>query len=337
MPIRLGELAARFSCEVIGDADIAIDRVAALANAGAGSLSFLSGSHFKSQLASTGAAAVILREEDAAECPVVAVLSDNPYATYARMAAVIHPPLEFPPGVHASAVIAPTARIAVTAHVAANAVIEDGVTIGEHTVVGPGACIGMQCKIGDHCHVHANVTLVRNVTVGDRSILHSGCVLGADGFGHAITPEGWVKVPQIGGVRIGDDVEIGACTSVDCGAIDDTVIGNGVRLDNQIQIGHNVHVGEHTAMAAGVAVAGSAIIGKRCMLAGMVGVAGHIEICDDVVVNGKGMVSKSITEPGAYASMFAVEPVTEWNRQVARVRRLGKLGDRVRQLEKDRR
>jgi UDP-3-O-[3-hydroxymyristoyl] glucosamine N-acyltransferase len=251
------------------------------------------------------------------------------------MAAVIHPQPDFEPGVHPSAVVAASATIARSAQIGANAVVADDVRIGDGSCIGAGAVVGPGCYIGAACRLHANVTFVRNVRIGDRCIFHSGAVIGADGFGNAMTPEGWVKVPQVGGVVVGDDVEVGACTTIDCGAIDDTVIGNGVRLDNQIQIGHNVHVGEHTAMAAGVAVAGSARIGKRCMLAGMVGVAGHISICDDVVVNGKGMVTKNITEPGTYASMFAVEPVGVWNRQVARIRRLGRLGERIRKLEKE--
>jgi len=334
MPIRLGELAARFGCELIGDPDVKVERVAALGNAGPGSLTFLSASGFRPQLATTRAAAVILRPDDADACPVAALVTDNPYATYARMAAVLHPPAGFAPGVHPTAVVSPSAQIAVTAHIGANAVVEDDVRIGEDTVIGPGCIVGAGSAIGDACRLHASVTFVRQVTTGDRCIFHSGSVVGADGFGQALAPDGWIRVPQIGGVRIGNDVEVGACTTIDCGAIDDTVIGDGVRLDNQIQIGHNVQVGEHTAMASGVAIAGSATIGKRCMLAGMVGVAGHISICDDVVVNGKTMVSKSITEPGTYASMFAVEPVAEWNRTVARVRRLGKLTDRVSKLEK---
>ena len=334
MPISLGELAARFGCELIGDPAVTVERVAALGDAGPDSLTFLSASGFRPQLATTRAAAVILRPDDADACPVAALVTDNPYAAYARMAAVLHPPAQVAPGVHPSAVVSPSAEIAVTAHVGANVVIEDDVRIGEHMVIGPGCVVGAGSRIGDHCRLHANVTFVRQVTTGDRCIFHSGSVLGADGFGNALGPDGWIKVPQFGGVRIGDDVEVGASTTIDCGAIDDTVIGNGVRLDNQIQIGHNVQVGDHTAMASGVAVAGSARIGKRCMLAGMVGVAGHISICDDVVVNGKGMVSRSIAEPGTYASMFAVEPVGEWNRTVARVRRLAKLADRVSRLEK---
>lgn len=334
MPIRLGELAERFGCELHGDPDVLIENVAALANAGPASLSFLSGSGFKKQLSSTKAAAVILEAADADDCPTASLISDNPYASYAKIAAVLHPASVFEAGIHPSAVVSPNARISDTAHIAANAVIEDDAVIGENSVVGPGAVVGPGCKVGNDCHLHANVTFVRAVVTGDRCIFHSGCVVGADGFGNARTADGWVKVPQLGGVKIGDDVEIGSSTTVDCGAIDDTVIGDGVRLDNQIQIGHNVRIGEHTALAAGCAIAGSAIIGKRCMFAGMSGMAGHIEVCDDVTVSGKAMVSKSITEPGVYASMFPAEPVSAWNRRVASFRRLGKLIDRVSRLEK---
>ena len=334
MPISLGELAARFGCELIGDPDVVIDDVAALGNAGSRSLSFLSASGFKGQLASTKAAAVILRAEDAAASPTASLVTDNPYACYARIAAAIHPAAVHEPGIHASAVVAATARVADSAHIAANAVIEDRAVIGENVYVGPTSVVGADCEVGDDCRLHANVTLVQRVHTGKRCIFHSGCVIGADGFGNALTAEGWLKVPQLGGVRIGDDVEVGSSTTIDCGAIDDTVVGDGVRLDNQIQIAHNVIIGDHTAMATGCAIAGSARIGKRCMFAGMVGMAGHIEVCDDVVVNGKGMISKSITEPGVYASNFPVEPVRSWNRRVAMVRRLEQLYERVSQLEK---
>jgi UDP-3-O-[3-hydroxymyristoyl] glucosamine N-acyltransferase len=336
VPISLGELAARFECELIGDPDVVVDDVAALANAGARSLSFLSGSGFTRHLKATKAAAVILRAEHAADSPTASLVADNPYATYARMAAVIRPAPSYPGGVHVSAVIADSARVADSAHIAANAVIEDRAVIGHNAYVGAGAVIGPDCSIGEGSRVLANSTLVQRVRIGKRCIIHSGTVIGADGFGNALTPDGWIKVPQFGGVRIGDDVEIGSGTTVDCGAIDDTVIGNGVRLDNQIQIGHNVVIGEHTAMASGCAIAGSARVGSRCMFAGMVGMAGHIEVCDDVIVNGKGMISKSIAEPGAYASNFPIEPVRDWNRRVAMLRRLDRLVERVSRLEKDR-
>jgi len=334
LSISVGELAEQFGCELIGDPDVVIDRVGSLTNAGSNALSFLSGPAFKKQLSSTKAAAVILQADDAGEAPSIALINDNPYACYARMAALICPPPVYEPGAHASSVVAATATVAETAHIAANAIVEDGATIGENSYIGPGTVVGSGCVVGNDCRLHANVTFVRDVVTGDRCIFHSGSVIGADGFGNAMTPDGWVKVPQVGGVRIGDDVEIGSSTTVDCGAIDDTVIENGVRIDNQIQIGHNVHLGEHTAIASAAAVAGSTRIGKRCLVAGLVGISGHVNICDDVTIMGKGMVSKDITEPGTYASNFPVEEVRTWNRRVAMFRRLDKLLGRVSDLEK---
>jgi UDP-3-O-[3-hydroxymyristoyl] glucosamine N-acyltransferase len=334
MPIRLGELAAQFDCELVGDPDRIIDNVAGLQNAGPKSLSFLSNPKFRSQLAGTQAAAIVLRAEDVDDSPTASLVSDNPYADYARMAAVIHPPPRYAPGVDASAVVSATAEISPTAHIAANASIGDRSTIGDNVYVGPGSVIGPGCSVGNDCRLIANVTLVRDVTLGLRGMLHPGVVIGADGFGNAMTPDGWVKVPQLGGVRIGNDVEIGANTTVDCGAIEDTVIEDGVRIDNLCHIGHNVHIGAHTAVAGMSGVSGSARIGKRCMLAGQSGVVGHIKICDDVVVSGRAVISKDITEPGVYAGTFTAEPVGEWNRKVARFRRLGQLIERVSKLEK---
>jgi UDP-3-O-[3-hydroxymyristoyl] glucosamine N-acyltransferase len=334
VPISLGELASRFDCELIGDPDVHVETVGSLISAGPNALSFLAGSGFKEQLSSTKAAAVVMRADDADDAPSAALISDNPYASYALMVAAICPPPAYEPGVHASAVVAPTASVSDSAHVAANAVVEDNAVIGDNTYIGPCAVVGPDCIIGNDCRVLSNATLVRKVTTGDRCIFHPGSVVGSDGFGNAMTDAGWIKVPQVGGVCVGNDVEIGACTTVDCGAIDDTIIGNGVRLDNQIQIAHNVHIGEHTAMAAGVAIAGSTRIGQRCMIAGMAGIAGHVEICYDVTILGKCMVSKSVTEPGAYASMFPVEDARTWNRRVASFRRLDKLVGRVSKLEK---
>lgn len=334
MPIKLGELAVQFDCKLVGDPDITIDNVAGLQNAGAGSLSFLSSPKFRRQLAVTQAAAVVLRAEDVEESPAAALVSANPYADYARMAAVIHPAPRYAPGVHASAVIAESAVISPTAHVAANVSIGDRTTIGANVYIGPGTVIGPDCSVGDDCRLIANVTLVRKVKMGLRGILHPGVVIGADGFGNAMTPGGWVKVPQLGGVRIGDDVEIGSNTTVDCGAIEDTVIEDGVRIDNLCHIAHNARIGAHTAMAAMSGLSGSATIGKRCLLAGQTGVVGHVTVCDDVVVSGRAVISKDITEPGVYAGTFTAEPAREWNRQVARFRRLEQLIERVSKLEK---
>ncbi|MFQ5609907.1 MAG: UDP-3-O-(3-hydroxymyristoyl)glucosamine N-acyltransferase, partial [Woeseiaceae bacterium] len=329
MPISLGELATRFDCELDGDPDIEITRVASLANAGPGTLSFLAGSRFSNELASTKAAAVIVRADDVDDNPAASLICADPYASYALIAGALHPEPAAEPGVHKTAVVAATAAIASSASVGANVFVGDRTVIGENVVVGPGCVIGADCTIGDSCRFIANVTLPRRVVIGKRGVFHPGVVIGADGFGNAMTPDGWVKVPQLGGVRIGDDVEVGANTSIDCGALDDTVLGDGVRIDNLCMIAHNVHIGEHTAMASMTGIAGSTRIGKRCMFAGQAGVVGHIEICDDVVISGQGMVSKDITEPGVYASSFPIENVRDWNRKVARFRHIESLYDRV--------
>lgn len=334
MPIRLGELAAQFDCKLIGDADVLIETVGTIANAQPGALSFISSDAYREQLPLTKAAAVILREEFAPEAPCPALVDANPYAMYARMAAVVCPPPAYPPGVHEAAVVADTVTIGDGVHVAANAVIEEGTVIGRNSYIGPGTVIGPNCNVGDDCRVLANVTLVRDVTVGSRCIFHPGSVIGSDGFGNAMTPEGWVKVPQLGGVTIGSDVEIGANTTIDCGAVEDTVIGNGVRIDNLVQIAHNCQIGDHTAMAAGVGISGSTRIGSRCMFAGHSGTVGHIEVCDDVTLLGQGVLSKDVTEPGVYAGTFVAEKAHTWNRRVASLRRLDKLQNRVRALEK---
>lgn len=334
MAISLGELATRFGCELVGDASATVDNVASLHRANKSSLCFFSNPAYKKQLAATAAAAVILRADDAADSPTASLIHENPYACYAGMAAVIHPEADHDAGVHSSARVSPTATIATSAHIAANVFIGDDSTVGENAYIGPGCVIGTNCCVGVGGHLVANVTLVRDVVVGDRCRLHPGCVIGCDGFGNAMTPDGWVKVPQLGGVKVGNDVEIGANTTIDRGALDDTVIEDGVRIDNLVQIAHNVRIGAHTAIAAQCGFAGSASIGKRCMFAGHSGTVGHITVCDDVILSAKAMITKDITEPGVYAGGFAAEPVRDWNKQIARFRRLEKLNQRVSQLEK---
>jgi len=334
MPISLGELATSQGCELIGDPDAIVSGVASLQNASPESLSFLASSSYLRLLPATKAAAVVLRAENAGACPVAAFISDNPYATYARMAALVCPEPLFARGVHATAVVADSATIADSAHIAATAVIGERTVIGEHAVVGPGTVIGPDCDIGENCRLVANVTVVQDVRIGARGIFHPGVVIGADGFGNAMTADGWVKVPQLGGVQIGDDVEIGANTTIDRGAIGDTVVEDGVRIDNLCMIGHNVRVGEHTAMASTTAIAGSTVIGKRCLFAGRSGAVGHINICDDVTVAAQSFISKDVTEPGIYAASFPADNARSWAKQLARFRRLGNLIERVKKLEK---
>jgi UDP-3-O-[3-hydroxymyristoyl] glucosamine N-acyltransferase len=335
MQARLGDLAVRFGCDLIGDPERTVGRVATLANAGPDALTFLANPAYRSTLLTTQAGAVVLRSVDADSSPVPVLIATDPYAVYARIAAHLHPPETFAAGIHERAVVSPSASISDTAHIAANAVVGDDAEIADDVAIGPGCIVGPRCRIGRGSRLHANVTLVEDVRLGQRCIVHPGAVIGADGFGNARDDNGWIKVPQIGGVSIGDDVEIGANTTIDRGAIDDTVIENGVRLDNLIQIAHNVHIGEHTAMASLSGVSGSTVIGKRCMFAGQSGIVGHIRICDDVVIGGATMVSKDIREPGFYTGSFPAEKDREWKRKVARFRRLGDLVRRVEKLEKD--
>jgi len=334
MPISLGELATRFGCDLDGDPDIVVNSVASLNNAGPDSLSFLSNTALKKQLSATQAAAVILRADDVGDCPVASLINNDPYASYARMAAVLHPPPDLLAGVHASAVVADSASVAASAQVDALAFIGERTIIGEHVYVGPGCVIGPDCVVGDDCRFVANVTLPRKVQIGKRGLFHPGAVIGGDGFGNAMTAEGWVKVPQIGGVRIGDDVEIGCNTTVDCGAIGDTVIEDGVRIDNLCQISHNARIGAHTAMAGASGISGSTTVGKRCMFGGQSGTVGHITLCDDVILSGRAMVTKNITEPGVYASHFPSEKLRGWQKRVAKFRLIGGLYERVSKLEK---
>jgi UDP-3-O-[3-hydroxymyristoyl] glucosamine N-acyltransferase len=335
MRARLGDLATRFGCELVGDPEAVVTHVATLANAGPEALSFFANPAYRTRLQNTAAGAVVLGPGDAETCPVPALVAGEPYATYARIAGLLHPSESLPPGIHASAVVDPSASVADSAHVGPHAVIGPESVIAEHAAVGANAFVGPRCRVGPHTRLHANVTLVQDVTIGERGIVHPGAVIGADGFGNARGDTGWIKVPQIGGVAIGDDVEIGANTTIDRGAIEDTVIENGVRLDNLVQIAHNVRLGEHTAMASLSGISGSTVVGRRCMFGGQSGVVGHISICDDVVVGGATMISKDIREPGFYTGSFPAEKDRDWKRKVARFRRLDELAGRVKRLEGD--
>lgn len=334
MSASLGELAVQFGCELVGDPAATVSRVATLANADSESISFFVNKAYREQLRQTTAAAVLVRPDDAKDCPVNALLADDPYLAYARIANILCPLPDLAPGVHKSAVVASSGSVSDSAQVSANVVIDDDCVIGERVFIGAGVVIGPQCTLGDDTRLNANVTLVQDVRMGERCIVHSGAVIGSDGFGNAMSDGGWVKVPQVGGLRIGNDVEIGANCTIDRGAIDDTVIGDGVRLDNLVHIAHNVQIGDHTALAACVGIAGSTVIGKRCMFAGQAGIEGHINICDDVVIGGASVVTKDIKEPGFYIAAFSAENHKEWKRNVARFRRLGDLVQRVKNLER---
>ncbi len=333
MPASLGELATEFGCDLVGDPDTRVDRVATLANASPQSIGFLANPAYRDQLQTTKAAAVVLAEADAGDCPVAALISNDPYTTYARIAGVLHPPETHTPGIHPSAEIDASASVSDSAHVSANVVIGEDCSIGDRVYIAAGCVVGKRCSIGSDSQLLANATLVKNVRIGERTVIHSGAIVGSDGFGHARDDSGWIKIPQVGGVVIGNDVEIGANTAVDCGAIDDTVIEDGVRLDNLIQVGHNVRIGAHTAMIGPTAIAGSATIGKRCMISGLVGVVGHVTVCDDVIITPQAVITKDIREPGVYSGTFGAEKDKDWKRMVARFRRLETLEKRVVELE----
>jgi UDP-3-O-[3-hydroxymyristoyl] glucosamine N-acyltransferase len=328
----LGELAVRFGCTLQGDPDVRITHVATLERADPQSLTFLANPRYRRYLPQTKAGAVVLDAQLAAECPVPALIAKNPYATYARIAALLHPPAPVTPGRHPTAVVDPSAVIDPSASIGPLAVIGARTRIGARCAIGPGCVLLDDVTISADTRLVASVTLCSSVAIGERCILHPAVVIGGDGFGFAPDADGLVKVPQIGGVRIGNDVEVGSSTSIDRGTIEDTVIEDGVKLDNQIQIGHNVRVGAHTVIAGCTGISGSATIGARCMIGGMVGVAGHLSICDDVVVTGRSFVNSSIRKPGYYSGGITVDETTRFRKNAARFHRLDELARQVRRL-----
>ncbi len=334
MSVSIGELAVRFGCELRGDPGVQVERVASLAQADAQSVAFVANPRYRAQLAATRAGVVVLDEASAAACPVAALVCANPHALFARIAAVLHPAPAGPPGVHPSAVVAADAVLDPSAHIGPLSVIGSGVVVGARAYIGPQCLLEDGVRVGEDVRLVARVTLCRGVTLGERSIVQPGAVIGGDGFGFAQEAGRWLKVPQTGSVRIGADVEIGANTTVDRGAIEDTVIEEGAKLDNLIQIGHNVRIGAHSALAACVGVSGSTSIGRRCMIGGQVGIGGHLSICDDVMITGCTMVSHSVTRPGVYSGGIPLEEAHTWRRLVGRFKRLESLAQRLKALER---
>lgn len=331
-----------------GQAMPVIAGIGTLSSAGGQELSFLSNPRFVSQLAQTGAAAVILTpeasqalEEGTATAAFARILCAHPYLFYARVAqwfdATRHP--RMPASVHPLAVVEPGALVEDDVRIGPHCVVEAGARVGRGSTLGPGCVIGAGSVLGPDSVLHARVTLYPNVQVGARAILHSGAVLGADGFGFAPDPTlgkgAWGKIPQFGGVVLGDDVEIGANTTVDRGALESTLVGNGVKLDNQIMIGHNVRIGEHTAMAACVGVAGSTVIGARCTIGGAAMLSGHITLGDDVHISGGTAVTSSISKPGRYTGVYPYAEHGDWQRNAAVLQQLAQIRRRVRTLEKE--
>lgn len=328
----LGSIQAQLGGELIGPAETPVKRIATLDGAGPGDISFLTSSRYRAALQHTRASALIVGPDDRAASDLPRIVSGNPYAYFARVSALLNPAPVAVAGVHASAVVGAGARVPATASIGACAVIAPGAVIGERVTIGPGSHVGEQARIGDDTWLGANVSVYRDCAIGERCVVHAGVVIGADGFGIAEDSGRWIKVPQIGRAIIGNDVEIGANTCIDRGALDDTVIGDGVKLDNLIQVGHNVVIGAHTAIAACAGIAGSARIGARCRIGGAAMIHGHIEICDGVVVAAGTMVRKSITQAGIYDGFFPALPHREWMKNLAQFNRLDALADSVRAL-----
>lgn len=331
----LGELADRLGLTVTGDAGAQITGLASLEHAQAGHLSFLSDARHQQYLASTRASAVILSKEHAADCPTAFMLSENPYLSLAQASACFARPSGTPVGVHPSAHISAAAQVDASAAIAAQVVVEAGAIIGPGVVLEAGVYVGAGSAVGQGSRLHPQVVVYSDVVIGKHCTLHSHCVLGADGFGFARAGDGWEKVHQLGGVRLGDRVEVGAGTTIDRGTLDNTEIGNGVIIDNQVQIAHNCRIGENTAIAGCVGLAGSTVIGANCTLAGGVGVVGHVQICDDVHVTGMTMVTRSITQPGSYSSGVQMAPTADWRRNAVRFSQLEQLHQRLSSLEKN--
>jgi UDP-3-O-[3-hydroxymyristoyl] glucosamine N-acyltransferase len=331
--VTLSQIVERFGGELLGEGEVRVDQVATLESATHGQISFFVNPRYRRQLEQTQAAAVIVKREAVGLIERPLIVCDNPYAYFGRVSDFLNPPEPVIPGVHPTAAIDAGAQVHASACIGPLASVAAGAVIGARTLLGPGSHVGARARIGADCRIHANVSIYHDCSIGARAILHSGAVIGADGFGVAMHGGRWLKIPQIGRVIIGDDVEIGANTTVDRGALDDTVIEDGVKLDNQIQIGHNCRIGAHTAIAGCVGIAGSTRIGRYCRIGGGAMIAGHLEIADNVEIGAATGVGKSISKAGTYTGALPMSPHAEWLKNAAHIRHLDRMANRIRELE----
>jgi UDP-3-O-[3-hydroxymyristoyl] glucosamine N-acyltransferase len=329
----LAQIAEHIDGEVIGDPAFVVDSFATLQSATNDQISFLSNKKYKKYLSASHAGAVIIQKDLVSQAPCNAIVVQDAYVAYAKAATLLNPQKQYEWGIHPSASIAKSSVIHPTSYIGPHVVIESNVEIEQGVVIGPSCILKEGVRVRENTRLSANITLCERIEIGARCLFHPGVVIGADGFGIANDKGRWIKVPQVGSVVIGDDVEIGANTTIDRGAIENTEIGNNVKLDNQIQIAHNVIIGDNTVIAGCVGIAGSTQIGKNCIIGGGVGMAGHIEITDNVMITGNTMITKSITKPGSYSSGIPAEPTKQWHRNVVRYRQMDMLADRVKQLE----
>lgn len=334
MSVTLGHLATLLGAELHGDASVEVSRIANLETAQIGEISFLSDKKYKASLTHTRASAVLVRSADLTDCPTNALVVKDPYVGFARVAQLLDTTPQPAENIHPSAVIAADVRLGQNVAIGANAVIESGAELADGVVIGPGCFIGKHCRIGKGTRLWANVSIYHHVVLGEACLVQSGTVIGSDGFGYANERGEWIKIPQLGSVVIGNRVEIGACTTIDRGALDDTRIADNVIIDNQCQIAHNVEIGYGTAIAGATTFAGSVKIGKYCIIGGASVFNGHIRICDQVTITGMCMVMRSVDEPGIYSSGIPAQPNKEWRKTAARTLHIDELYKRLGRLEK---
>lgn len=333
MALTLDELAEKVGGKVLGNGNCLIHSVATLDKAAPGAISFFSNSRYRKQLRETRASAVILSPANAGDSPVAALVSDNPRLSYARVCEYLYPAAIPKQGIHPSAWVSDKAHVAATAWIGPQVAVEENAVVAEGCQIGPGSVVGAGVEMGRDCRLTANVTLCSGTRLGERVVIQPGAVIGSEGFGLADDNGVWRRVPQLGGVRIGNDVDIGANTCIDCGALEDTVIEDGVKLDNQIQVAHNCHIGEHSALAGCTGIAGSTRIGKHCQIGGAVNLTGHFEIADGVFLTAGTTVTHDIREPGAYSSGTPLETNARWRRNAVRFKQLDEMAARIKALE----
>ncbi|NRA62023.1 MAG: UDP-3-O-(3-hydroxymyristoyl)glucosamine N-acyltransferase [Psychrobium sp.] len=330
----LAELATMLDGQVIGDAQMCIGSIAALDSAQSGQMAFLANAKYRKQLNDSKASGVLLRQSDVEGFTGNAVVVDDPYLAYAKLAQLLDTTPRPASCIHVRSVIDASANIGKNVSIGANTVIESDVTIGDNCSIAPNCFIGQNTVIGDNCTIWANVSIYHRVIIGSNCIIQASAVIGSDGFGFAPSNGQWVKIPQVGGVNIGNGCEIGACTTIDRGALGDTVIGEGCIIDNLVQIAHNVELGNYCAIAANTAIAGSTSIGNHCIIGGACGISGHLIICDGVTITGMSMVIKNIELPGVYSSGMPTQTNREWRKNGARYRQLDDMAKRLKRVER---
>lgn len=333
MQYTLSALAEKTGAGLSGSGDTVVEKVADITSGEQGSIVFVSNTKYTRHLKTTAASAVIITDKMLQVCDKPALVTDNPRAVFAKIALLLNPLPEVEPWISPHAVIADDAEVDSSARIEACVVIQSGASVGPGTWVSPGCVLEKNARIGANTRLFANVTIGEGCTIGDNNILHSGAVIGADGFGYVWDQDSYIKVPQLGSVHIGNDVEIGANTTIDRGAIGNTIVEDGVKIDNLVQLGHNVHIGEHTTMSGHTGVAGSAIIGKKCILGGDVAISDNIEIADNVILTGRSSVSNSIRESGMYSSGIPAVEARKWRRILGRIKQLDELAKSIKALE----